>query len=100
MQDNGLVPIVEPEILLDGEHGIDTTFEVYTKGVGRGVLLLGRKQCDVCRHTVEAKHGYSRSRMQTEGDTQTSCKIYSPTPPQADSACCSRNHGKHLFLLE
>ncbi|KAE8715670.1 Fructose-bisphosphate aldolase [Hibiscus syriacus] len=27
-QDNGLVPIVEPEILLDGDHGIDRTFEV------------------------------------------------------------------------
>ncbi|XP_026449627.1 fructose-bisphosphate aldolase 1, chloroplastic-like [Papaver somniferum] len=27
-QDNGLVPIVEPEILLDGEHGIERTFEV------------------------------------------------------------------------
>ncbi|CAN1173308.1 Fructose-bisphosphate aldolase 2, chloroplastic [Linum perenne] len=27
-QDNGLVPIVEPEILLDGEHNIDRTFEV------------------------------------------------------------------------
>ncbi|KAM0940507.1 putative fructose-bisphosphate aldolase [Dioscorea sansibarensis] len=30
-QDNGLVPIVEPEILLDGEHGLDTTFEVAQK---------------------------------------------------------------------
>ncbi|KAK4485999.1 hypothetical protein RD792_008656 [Penstemon davidsonii] len=30
-QDNGLVPIVEPEILLDGEHGIETTFEVAQK---------------------------------------------------------------------
>ncbi|GBG63387.1 hypothetical protein CBR_g38009 [Chara braunii] len=27
-QDNGLVPIVEPEILLDGEHTIDRTLEV------------------------------------------------------------------------
>ncbi|KAG1354512.1 fructose-bisphosphate aldolase 1, chloroplastic [Cocos nucifera] len=27
-QDNGLVPIVEPEILLDGDHGIERTFEV------------------------------------------------------------------------
>lgn len=27
-QDNGLVPIVEPEILLDGEHGIERNFEV------------------------------------------------------------------------
>ncbi|XP_077221499.1 fructose-bisphosphate aldolase 1, chloroplastic [Tasmannia lanceolata] len=30
-QDNGLVPIVEPEIMLDGEHGIDRTFEVAQK---------------------------------------------------------------------
>lgn len=30
-QDNGLVPIVEPEIMLDGEHGIDRTFEVAKK---------------------------------------------------------------------
>lgn len=31
LQDNGLVPIVEPEILLDGDHGIDRTFEVAKK---------------------------------------------------------------------
>ncbi|EFJ28759.1 hypothetical protein SELMODRAFT_227983 [Selaginella moellendorffii] len=30
-QDNGLVPIVEPEVLLDGEHGIDRTLEVAEK---------------------------------------------------------------------
>lgn len=31
LQENGLVPIVEPEVLLDGEHGIDRTFEVAQK---------------------------------------------------------------------
>ncbi|KAH0720499.1 hypothetical protein KY284_005529 [Solanum tuberosum] len=30
-QDSGLVPIVEPQILLDGDHGIDRTFEVAQK---------------------------------------------------------------------
>merc|ERR1739848_932203 len=30
-QDNGLVPIVEPEILLDGTHDIDTTLEIASK---------------------------------------------------------------------
>ncbi|KAF7127482.1 hypothetical protein RHSIM_Rhsim11G0183800 [Rhododendron simsii] len=30
-QESGLSPIVEPEILLDGEHGIDRTFEVALK---------------------------------------------------------------------
>lgn len=28
MQASGLVPIVEPEVLLDGEHGIERTAEV------------------------------------------------------------------------
>lgn len=28
MQASGLVPIVEPEVLLDGEHDIDRTLEV------------------------------------------------------------------------
>jgi fructose-bisphosphate aldolase class I len=31
IQDNGLVPIVEPEVLLDGSHGIDRTLEVAEK---------------------------------------------------------------------
>jgi len=31
MQDNSLVSIVEPEILLDGSHGIDRTLEVAQK---------------------------------------------------------------------
>ncbi|GFY94458.1 fructose-bisphosphate aldolase 2 [Actinidia rufa] len=30
-QESGLAPIVEPEILLDGEHGIERTFEVALK---------------------------------------------------------------------
>ena len=30
-QDNGLVPIVEPEVLLDGDHSIDRTLEVAEK---------------------------------------------------------------------
>ncbi len=30
-QENGLVPIVEPEILMDGEHNIDTCYQVTNK---------------------------------------------------------------------
>ena len=26
-QDNGMVPIVEPEVLMDGEHSIDDCYE-------------------------------------------------------------------------
>jgi len=48
-QDSGLVPIVEPEILLDGEHDIDTTMAVaqrvwaatFKRLMDNGVLLEG-----------------------------------------------------------
>jgi len=48
-QDNGLVPIVEPEILLDGDHDIDRTYEVAAETwaltfkylMDQGVLLEG-----------------------------------------------------------
>ena len=30
-QEGGLVPIIEPEILLDGDHSIDTTLHVFEK---------------------------------------------------------------------
>jgi fructose-bisphosphate aldolase class I len=39
-QDNGLVPIVEPEILLDGEHGIDRTLEVASRVWSRVFYFL------------------------------------------------------------
>lgn len=31
LEDNGLVPVVEPKMLLDGSHGIERTFEVVQK---------------------------------------------------------------------
>ena len=49
VQEEGLVPIVEPEILMDGDHAIETTAEVqetvlrevYASLAGNGVLLEG-----------------------------------------------------------
>lgn len=41
MQDTGLVPIVEPEVLLDGSHGIDRTLEVAEKVWSKVFYYLG-----------------------------------------------------------
>ncbi|XP_016724772.1 fructose-bisphosphate aldolase, chloroplastic-like [Gossypium hirsutum] len=49
IKDNGLVSVVELEILLDGDFGIGRTFEVAKKGVGRSFLLSCPEQCDVQR---------------------------------------------------
>ena len=43
-QDNGLVPIVEPEILLDGEHGIDRTLEVASSVWSRVFYFLAENK--------------------------------------------------------
>ncbi|XP_073392640.1 fructose-bisphosphate aldolase 1, chloroplastic isoform X2 [Physcomitrium patens] len=40
-QDTGLVPIVEPEVLLDGSHGIDRTLEVAEKVWSKVFYYLG-----------------------------------------------------------
>ena len=84
LQDSGLVPIVEPEILLDGEHNIDRTYEVAEKVwaevffylAQNNVMFEGNTLNEVCfkiddqgaskqcntfddRHPPEAEHGYS-----------------------------------------
>ncbi|MBA0793763.1 hypothetical protein Gohar_018147 [Gossypium harknessii] len=48
-QDNGLVSVVELEILLDGDFGIGRTFEVAKKVWAEVFFYLAQKQCDVQR---------------------------------------------------
>ncbi|KAF3794519.1 Fructose-bisphosphate aldolase 1 [Nymphaea thermarum] len=43
-QDNGLVSIAEPEILLDGDHGIDRTFEMAKKVWAEVFLYLAENK--------------------------------------------------------
>ena len=46
LQDNGLVPIVEPEILLDGDHGIDNPLKWRGKcGLRSSSTLLRTMSC-------------------------------------------------------
>ena len=46
LQDNGLVPIVEPEILLDGDHGIDNPLKWRRKcGLRSSSTLLRTMSC-------------------------------------------------------
>jgi fructose-bisphosphate aldolase, class I len=45
-QNNGLVPIVEPEILMDGDHSIETSYEV-------AVNVLSNVYRELIRHNVD-----------------------------------------------
>jgi fructose-bisphosphate aldolase class I len=57
-QKAGLVPVVEPELLMDGEHSLERTFEV-TEGVLRTVSTSLRTTGSVGGYDPEAEHGAS-----------------------------------------
>ncbi len=46
-QEAGLVPIVEPEVLMDGDHGIDRAFEVTTATLREMFHQLARQNVDL-----------------------------------------------------
>jgi fructose-bisphosphate aldolase class I len=46
-QEGGLVPIVEPEVLMDGDHGIDRCFEVTETTLREVYYELGRQGVDL-----------------------------------------------------
>lgn len=52
-QENGIVPIVEPEVLMDGNHDIDKCFDV-TKNVLKQVFVELKKK-DVCLEGILLK---------------------------------------------
>jgi fructose-bisphosphate aldolase class I len=47
MQAEGLVPIVEPEILIDGEHGISKSAEVASRVLQGVIAKLLEKKVDL-----------------------------------------------------
>lgn len=46
-QEGGLVPIVEPEVLMDGDHSIETCFEVTTRTLQRVYAELAAQRIDL-----------------------------------------------------
>ena len=61
-QDEQIVPIVEPEVLMDGDHDIDRCYSVERMGAEgdlRGALLQPHR---ARRHGAQAQHGDRRAR--------------------------------------
>ena len=59
-QEDGIVPIVEPEVLMDGDHDIDALLRRHRVGAQdrvRGALLPARR---ARRHGAQAQHGDRR----------------------------------------
>ena len=58
-QEQGVVPIVEPEVLMDGRHGVERCEEV-TGRVLQAVFAALFEQGSCSRHAAEAEHGRLR----------------------------------------
>ena len=60
VQEAGLVPIIEPEILMDGDHDILTTSEIQEKIIKEVYLCLSAKWCVFRRNTSKTIHDSTR----------------------------------------
>ena len=61
-QEADIVPIVEPEVLMDGDHTIDRADAVTTDVLQRGVRRARRAAGFARGHAAEAEHGAARIR--------------------------------------
>ncbi len=62
-QEAGLVPIVEPEVLMDGEHTIETLVRRDVPDAARRLHRASRPARPVRRDAAEAEHGAVRLRV-------------------------------------
>ena len=59
-QEAGIVPIVEPEVLMDGDHSIERCYEVTTRDAARRLRPAGTPARLPARHAAQAEHGALR----------------------------------------
>ncbi len=62
-QDEGIVPIVEPEVLMDGDHDIDRCVEVTTWVLKETFQALFYQPRRARRHGAQAEHGGARQKI-------------------------------------
>ena len=66
-QEAGVVPMVEPEVLMDGSHSIDTCYEV-TEATLRSLFThLYEQKCSARGHHPQGKHGHLWLRSRRPG---------------------------------
>ena len=85
-QENGIVPIVEPEVLMDGPvatHDADTCYAVSSPYAPLGLRRARPRQRLARRHDPEAEHGHRRQECQEAGLAGRSGR--------EDASACSRS---------
>ena len=70
-QEAGLVPIVEPEVLMDGDHTIERSFDVTSRTLHAVFTELRDQRVALRGHAAQAEHGALRQRVPDAGRRAT-----------------------------
>ena len=73
-QEAGLVPIVEPEVLMDGEHTIEKCEEVTMQTLKIVFEKLKRKRGGFGGNVIKTKHGFIRKKLFSSSQCSRSCR--------------------------
>ena len=94
-QEQGVVPIVEPEVLMDGAHTIERCEEVTGTCLARGFQRAFRSEGLSRRHVAQTQHGHLRYQMRQAGVRQRSRACYSAL---STPACAGRGSRDRLLV--
>ena len=94
-QDEGIVPIVEPEVLMDGAHDIDRCVEVTDLGAQGDVPGAVLQPGGARRHGAQTQHGGPRQKVEQARFGRRSC---GKNPARAQGMRAGRR-ARHRFPL-
>ncbi len=82
-QEAGMVPMVEPEVLMDGDHDIETCYEVTEVDAALAVRRAVRAERDARRHHPEGLDGRRRQGLRRAGQRRGSRRSHPAVPEVA-----------------
>ena len=94
-QEAGLVPIVEPEVLMDGDHTIERCFEVTAETQASRVRCAAPAPGPLRRHAAQAEHGRvghtlpRAGRRARRSPRPRSAACATTCPPRCPASCSS-----------
>jgi len=74
-QENGLVPIVEPEVLMDGDHSIERCYEVTSRALNRVFAELYAQRVDLSGMLLKPNMVISASSCRTQAGAEDVARL-------------------------
>ena len=88
-QEAGLVPVVEPEVIMDGEHTLEQCCEVTRQNPANCIQRVVCATGHAGRNDPEAEHGASRNGLHDPADIGRGSRRHRELLPASCARCCS-----------